>query len=71
MEVSRDVGVRGIDNARGMRGTVTDGRSECETDAACCCNELATAAVTVRLEDAASLVGYFCEEEVELVKGRS
>lgn len=73
VEVVRDVGAKGIANALGMQGVVTDVRTECETDAACCCNELATASVTVRLAAAAPsrrepVVGYFCEDEVELVK---
>merc|ERR1711879_9506 len=53
MEVVRDVRVKGIENARGMQGIVSDVWMECETDAACCCNELATAPVTVNLERAA------------------
>jgi hypothetical protein len=50
VEVVRDVSVRGIANARGMQGIVTNVWMECETDAACCCNELATAPITVKLE---------------------
>ena len=97
IEVIDDVSAKGIPNARGMRGVVTDVVVLCETDPACCCAELATdAPVTVRLErapttastsstssesvdggatksaesgaDQSSLVGYFCEEEVERVR---
>ncbi|KAL1514497.1 hypothetical protein AB1Y20_003596 [Prymnesium parvum] len=66
VEVTRDVRVKGVESARGMRGTVVDVWSDCETDAACCCNELTTAPVTVQLEanDETPLVGYFHEDEL-------
>ena len=67
VEVVGNVAVKGKD-ARGMQGTVTDVWNECETDAACCCNELATSPVTVQLDEAPPLIGYFCEDEVERVK---
>ena len=79
VEVVRDVPIKGIESTLGMVGTVVNVWMECETDAACCCNELATAPVTVQFdltpqiaeaagEGSEILVGYFCEEEVEVVQ---
>lgn len=48
--VTSDVQVRGGRNANGWEGTVIDVWTGCETDAPCCCNELATVPYTVRLE---------------------
>ena len=75
VQVMTDVAIKGAKTALGMIGTVTNVWSECETDAACCCNELATAPVTVQFTHPSTsvmgasdaLVGYFCEDEVELV----
>ena len=72
VEVVRDVPVKGLDSALGLVGSVTNVWMECETDAACCCNELATAPITVQFDvlvpdESTELVGYFCEDEVELL----
>ena len=70
VRVTADVLVRG-EVAQGKLGTVVNAWSQCETDPACCCNELATdAPLEVQLDGAcAELVGYFCEDEVEVVEG--
>ena len=49
VRVVDDVEVKGL-NANGWLGTVIDAWEGCETDPACCCNELATVPFTVRLE---------------------
>ena len=71
VQVVADVAVKGYASARGMQGVVANVWAECETDAACCCNELATAPVTVELEpeEEGELIGYFCSEEVEVLDG--
>lgn len=49
VKVVESVTVKGME-ACGMEGTVVDVWTGCETDPACCCNELATAAVQVDLD---------------------
>ena len=81
VQVVQDVQVRGGRNSKGWEGTVTDVWTDCETDPCCCCNELATAPITVRLEmvvdddDAVDadtqpqpLVGLFDPEEVRVMR---
>ena len=78
VRVTADVSVRGR-SAKGRLGTVISAWSQCETDPACCCNELATVPLQVRLDDqddaailpeshesgaVAPLIGYFNEDEV-------
>ena len=50
IRVTSDVDVKGKRNANGWEGVVSDVWTGCETDAPCCCNELATAPITVNLE---------------------
>ena len=68
--VTEDVQVRGR-NSNGWEGTVTDVWTGCETDPPCCCNELATEPLTVRLEpppaEGDALVGLFSTEEVRVL----
>lgn len=45
--VVKDVRVKGIGSSEGMIGTVTNVWVECETDAACCCNECAPLIATL------------------------
>ena len=73
VRICRDVSAKGIPNALGMTGTVTDVWTGCEVDPACCCNELATAPITVSLrpEGAAAdaeWLAYFAEEELEVIR---
>lgn len=73
VRVCRDVSAKGIPNALGMTGTVTDVWTGCEVDPACCCNELATAPITVSLrpEGAAAdadWLAYFAEDELEVIR---
>jgi hypothetical protein len=74
-----DVLVRG-QSAKGRVGTVIYAWSQCETDPACCCNELATdAPLRVRLDldepedpnDWREAVGYFHPNEVVVLRSDS
>ena len=74
VRVVSDVPVKGIANSNGMCGTVVEAWEQCATDPACCCNELATVPLQVRLdgETASSsrsddILGYFAADEVEVV----
>ena len=70
VQVCRNVSAKGIPNAQGMIGTVTDVWTGCEVDPACCCNELTTAPITVSLQPNGvatdEWVAYYAEEELEL-----
>jgi len=70
--VTDDVLVRG-ESVEGRLGVVSSAWSQCETDPACCCNELATdAPLQVQLDEPeATLIGYFNDEEVELIAPKS
>ena len=67
VEIVEQVTVKGFE-ARGMEGTVVDVWTGCDTDPACCCNELATAAVQVDL-DPPALVAAAAGGEAEGVEG--
>lgn len=75
VRVIADVRVKGFASSLGMTGTVVEVWEQCETDPACCCNELATAPIQVRLdapappvgEEQKSLIGYFADEEVQVL----
>lgn len=67
VRVCKEVGAKGMPDTCGLTGTVVDVWTGCETDPACCCNELATAPITVRLHPegtADEWWGYYAKAEL-------
>lgn len=67
VRVCKEVRAKGLPDTCGLTGTVVDVWTGCEVDPACCCNELATAPITVRLHPegtADEWWGYYAKSEL-------